>query len=182
MYIEQQLDAWMRDDLERMKALQAHRELHLPDSWLAAGFVRNLAWDRLHGFHQATPLNDVDVIYYQSHDLREEADLTIQNALVQRCPDISWEVKNQARMHLRNHDRPYDNALDAMHYWPEKETACAVRLADDGTLEWSSAFGLQHLFDLTISHNPNRQQEVFLSRIAKKQWLKVWPKLSVVTG
>lgn len=35
---------------------------------------------------------------------------------------LGLPVKNQARMHLRNGDRPYQSATDAMRYWPETAT------------------------------------------------------------
>lgn len=28
--------------------------------WIAAGFVRNLVWDKLHGFSSMTALDDID--------------------------------------------------------------------------------------------------------------------------
>lgn len=46
--------AWIRQDRWRMAALRQAREAALPDWWLAAGFVRNLVWDRLHGYTTAT--------------------------------------------------------------------------------------------------------------------------------
>ena len=47
-----------------MKALEALATLDLPDAWIAAGFLRNLVWDYLHGYKTMTPLNDLDVIYF----------------------------------------------------------------------------------------------------------------------
>ena len=54
-----------KDEL-RMTLLRAHHELSLPDSCIAAGFVRNLVWDYFHAYQEITPLNDVDVVYTQS--------------------------------------------------------------------------------------------------------------------
>ncbi|MEE9480708.1 MAG: nucleotidyltransferase family protein, partial [Kiloniellales bacterium] len=63
---EQQLCAWIAEDPWRMDCLAALAALALPDAWIGAGFVRNLAWDRLHGFAAATPLADVDVLIFDS--------------------------------------------------------------------------------------------------------------------
>ena len=57
------IEAMLRRDKQRMRLLQAVRALQLPDCFIAAGFVRNMVWDALHDY-PLTPLNDVDVIYY----------------------------------------------------------------------------------------------------------------------
>lgn len=51
---------WIADDPLRMRALQLAREQDLPDWCIAAGFVRNLGWDKLHGSETPTPLEDID--------------------------------------------------------------------------------------------------------------------------
>ena len=52
---------WLREDEARMAALKVLAAVAPSDAWLAAGFVRNLVWDRLHGYSVSTPLNDLDV-------------------------------------------------------------------------------------------------------------------------
>ncbi len=66
-----------------------------------------------------------------------------------------------------------------MHYWPEKETAIAVRVLETGELECISAFGLNSLFNLQLSHNPQRDKAVFNQRVKSKAWLKQWPLLTI---
>ncbi len=73
---------------------------------LAAGFVRNLVWDRLHGL-VATPFTDIDVIYFDPADLSRETENRYEAELRILAPEYPWSVKNQARMHLRNGDKPY---------------------------------------------------------------------------
>ncbi len=63
---QQQIIQWIEQDEMRMLALRTARQLTLNDWCLAAGFVRNLIWDRLHGFSHSSPLNDIDVIYFNS--------------------------------------------------------------------------------------------------------------------
>lgn len=58
----EELIALIKEDRMRTEALGHVSELSLPQCYIAAGFVRNLVWDSLHGL--ATPLNDVDVIYF----------------------------------------------------------------------------------------------------------------------
>jgi len=56
----------------RLNALECVRLLNLPDCYLAAGFVRNLVWDFLHQMPSPTPLNDVDVIYFDANESNPE--------------------------------------------------------------------------------------------------------------
>ena len=167
----------MRADAQRMKMLTAVASLNLPDCYIAAGFVRNLVWDHLHGFDQ-TPINDVDVIYFDgSQSLNPDR---IQKQLSALLPDIHWQVKNQAVMHARNGDAPYLDSQHAMAHWPEKETAIAVRLVDVDKIEVCAPFGAQSLFMGHISHNQKRSLEIFDKRVASKHWLGTWPQLKVV--
>ena len=58
------IQQWLVNDSQRMQALHIAGSCNLPDWCLAAGFVRNLVWDQLHGYPQPTPLNDFDFIYF----------------------------------------------------------------------------------------------------------------------
>ena len=53
-----------------MDVLRVVRQHQLPDSWVGAGFVRRKVWDNLHGFEEPTPLNDIDVLFFNPNDLR----------------------------------------------------------------------------------------------------------------
>ena len=167
-------------DKNRWEALKALRSLNLENGYIAAGFLRNLVWDHLHNKKTPTPLNDVDVIYFCLQKNNPAFDIDIEKRLKNNYPGVNWQVRNQAIMHKRNGDSPYKNIEHAMSYWPEKETAVAVRLTPDDQLEFTSAFSLDILYALTISYNPARSQALFRQRIAAKQWLSIWPKLNVV--
>ncbi len=160
-----------------MAVLSAVASLNLPDWYVAAGFVRNLVWDHLHGFNN-TPLNDVDVIYFdEAENLSSES---IRSQLFKQMPGVNWEVKNQAVMHRRNGDIPYTDSTDAMTYWPEKETAIGVRLSDSGVVEVSAPFGTDSLFSGRITHTPKRSKAVFSERVQSKSWLLKWQQIKVV--
>jgi hypothetical protein len=60
------------------------------------------------------PLNDIDVIYFDSADVSRETEQEIDDRLDQLFPGQRFSVKNQARMHLRNGDSPYRSSADAM--------------------------------------------------------------------
>ena len=161
-----------------MNVLSIVHSLFLPDCYVAAGFLRNLVWDSIHSSN--TKLNDIDIVFYDKSDLDNVSAKLISKKLNQKYPDFKWEAKNQAFMHIRNGDDPYKGTLDAMSYWPEKETAIGATLSDDGSIYIVSAFGLESLFNGKVSHNKKRSKDVFLNRVNTKKWLETWPKLHLV--
>ncbi|MEC4726924.1 nucleotidyltransferase family protein [Shewanella sp. D64] len=185
---EVQLTAWIRQDPLRMRALQLVQVLHLPQGFIAAGFVRNLVWDRLHGVECNRLLADIDVIYFNPSDISAAADKAYELELRELAPELPWSVKNQARMHIRNDDAPYLSSLDAMSYWPEQETAVGVMLhtgaiaekgkCDDG-IKLVSAFGFESLFNLKLTPNNKRSLALFEARLADKKWAVYYPKLII---
>ncbi len=176
----QRITTWLGEDPVRCRLLAVLADLRLPDAWLAAGFVRNLVWDRLHGYPEPTPLADLDVIYFDPVDCRPERERDIERALSERAPGWPWSVKNQARMHERNADPPYRDSLDAMAHWPEVETALAARLTPAGNVEVVSPFAQSGLFALHLTPNPWRPRpEAVRQRLATKGWLERWPRLQV---
>jgi len=162
-------------DKFRVELLTVVSSLNLPDCYIAAGFVRNLVWDYLHGF-QPTALNDVDVIYFSKSVIDEDAALTVLNSA---CPRVKWQLKNQALMHERNLDPPYESSVHAMAYWPELETAVGAKLDDNGEVIVASPFNIGAIFNGFITHNIKRNESVFLQRVTEKKWLENWPMLRI---
>lgn len=173
------MESWLSADALRMSVLAEVKALNLPDAFVAAGFIRNLVWDKLHSLPM-TSLNDVDVIYFDPEEMFNASEIEAKLRVFN--PALNWEVKNQAIMHLRNGDAPYQSSVDAMRYWPEKETAIGVRLLQDNSFEWVAAFGIESLFQLHVTHNPARTKEIFLNRVHRKEWLVQWPNLRVITS
>ena len=167
-----------RDKL-RLQALDCVQQLNLPQCYLAAGFVRNLVWDHLHRYTQSTPLNDVDVIYFDANETVSDKYKEYESILNKLMPQLHWEVRNQAFMHRRNGDLRYKSTLEAMGHWPEKETAVAVRKLTSGQFECIAAFGFDSLFNLQITYNDKRHYQIFKNRVESKGWLKLWPNLVV---
>lgn len=174
--------ALIQKDKLRLAALDCVQQLTLPQCYLAAGFVRNLVWDHLHHYAVATPLNDIDVIYFDAHESTPDKFKEYELTLNKLMPARNWQVRNQALMHTRNGDQPYASTLDAMGHWPEKETALAVQKDATGELHCIAAFGVDSLFNLQITPNPKRQHAVFEKRVTSKGWLTHWPHLTVATN
>ena len=180
---QQQICEWIAADPLRMRALAIARTLDLPDWCLAAGFVRNLVWDRLHRFETPTVMNDIDLIYFDAAHTDPQHEREIEERLRHQAPDLPWSVRNQARMHERNGDAPYRSTLDAMRYWVEVETAVGVRLLAGESMEMLAPFGLDSLLAQNITPNPQRYKPAdFAARLSKKNWLCIWPELQVNIG
>ena len=172
--------ALLKRDPIRVDALNYVFQMQLPECYIAAGFVRNLVWDALHDFESNTPLNDVDVIYFDPDEANPDTYLEYEAYLKSCMPTLNWKVRNQAQMHLRNGDTPYLSSEHAMSHWPEKETAVGVRKTGVNQYEVISAFGFNSLFGCCITHNPKRSQDIFENRLQSKAWLSRWPALKVV--
>ncbi len=172
--MKSQLISLLLSDKNRVEMLQAVKMLDLPEGWIGAGFIRNLVWDYLHGF-SPSPLSDVDVIYFDRD--KNLSDSSVESQLQRMVPAVNWQARNQAVMHVRNNHEPYSDIEDAISYWPEKETAIAVRLTSFGVIEVIAPFGLESLFAGEISRNPQSSIDLFEERVLGKQWLHRWPKL-----
>lgn len=172
------LEAMLTADTARMRALEAVRSLDLPDCWIGAGFVRSLVWDRLAGCAMATPLSDVDVVWFSAGAASDADDLQLERQLYGIEPGIPWSVKNQARMHVRNGDRPYLSTSDALTHWPETVTAVAVRLGSDGEIQILAPYGLDDLFAGRVRATPRfeiEKRSILEARWRAKQWHLRWP-------
>jgi uncharacterized protein len=128
-----------------------------------------------------TPLNDVDVLYFDLDDLREETEKSHETILKNQLNEYNWSVKNQARMHIRNQENPYLSVSDAMKKWPETVTAIGLYLNKEGDLEVISPHGLIDLFDLVIRRSLfYKKSDYFYTRVQSKKWLKIWPQLRLI--
>jgi hypothetical protein len=176
------LQTLIASDAGRMRVLRIVRELGLPDCWVAAGFVRNRVWDHAHGRAPSPLPQDIDVIWFEPSACDARRDAGLEAALRERDGALAWSVKNQARMHARNGDRPYRSAVDAMRYWPETATAVGVRLGAREEIEVAAPLGLDDLFSLVV--RPTRRfvsdkRAVYLDRLRSKNWQDTWPRLTV---
>ena len=168
-------DSWM------MEVLATARGVQLPDWWISAGFVRSKVWDDLHGYSQRTPLGDVDLIYFDATNTREETEKVMETDLRELAPDVPWSVKNQARMHVINGQAPYTSSVDAMSRYPETATAVGVRLLDDGEVELAAPWGVDDLMGMIVRPTPDfdgrrpHLRREYERRVRKKAWPSRWP-------
>jgi hypothetical protein len=165
-------DKWM------IEVLEIARSLELNDCWIGAGFFRNKVWDFKHN-KARTPLNDIDIIYFDKSKTTAEDDFEIENKLKLAHPGINWSVRNQSRMHLRNNHKAYKNCEDAISYWPETATAIAVRLGENNQVEYIAPYGLSDLFNLIVKPTPKTDIDIFNNRVENKRWKTIWEMLTI---
>lgn len=165
---------------ERVSIVDAVSELALPDVWVSAGLVRNTIWDHFHGKRCLTPLNDVDVVYFDA-DSSEVNNRRMETYLSSRFPQYRFSVKNQAMMHARNGHQRYLSSKDALSYWTETCTAIGV-IRKHGSWQVLAPYGLDDLMGLVV--RPTIQSSKYLAlveeRIRAKRWIETWPKLQIV--
>jgi uncharacterized protein len=168
-------------DTLRMECLRAVSSLNLPDCFLGAGFLRNAIWDSLHNKVEMTPLNDVDVVYFDAENISCKTEQRITAELKVLVPSMNWEVRNQARMHVKHNDQPYRNTTDAISRWVEIPTCVGVRLDMEEHLVFTAPFGLAHNWALNVEINPKRAiPDIFYQRIEEKNWQRIWPLLKII--
>ncbi|MGG1514261.1 nucleotidyltransferase family protein [Paenibacillus oryzisoli] len=173
-----QSDEWMMTILHNAKSLQ------LPDWWVCAGFVRAKIWDTLHGFAERTPLPDVDVVYYDTSDLREEVEKELEKQLEQINSSVPWSVKNEARMHVMHSIPPYSSSVDAISKFTETATALGISLNERDEVILAAPCGVEDVLHLVLRPTPHcaetpERVHKFEERIAKKNWLNIWDRLRI---
>ena len=176
----QKLRQLIAADAHLMSLLRAARALDLPDWCIAAGAVRNLVWDTLHGFTRRNLPSDIDLLFFDAVQARDENQ--IERELQQLAPEVRWEAVNQATIHLYNRDRAYVSTADALSRWAETATAVGVYLTADDGIEIVAPLGLDDLFDIIA--RPNLQApdaaRVYRERLQSKGWQARWPRLQVL--
>src|SRR5260370_42459752 len=170
---EDDLRDLIRSEAWLMGVLHAARTCDPPHWAVGAGVLRSLVWGHLHHRQQRRPPADVDLAYFDSSDLRPEAERAWESCLKQLLPEITWEVKNQAAVHVWYQRRfgyalpPLQSVQDAVATWPETAAAVAVRLLRDHSLTIMALCGLADLFQLVLRRNPTR---VSLKEFRRRYW------------
>ncbi len=180
MYQQKSTEILKTDEL-RMACLESAKLLGLKDWYIGAGFVRNAIWDHLHNKSQSTPLNDVDLVYFDSSDTSLTTEKSLEAQLQSHLAEVKWQVRNQARMHLKHNHQPYRDTSHAISHWPEIPTCVGVRLDPDSTFLFTAPFGLEQNWSLVVKPNIRRihHSELFNSRVRDKGWATIWPGLVI---
>lgn len=178
---ETQLIDIIKNDDNIISILKTVEKLKLNDAWVAAGLIRNKVWDVLHNIN--TPINDIDVIYFDSTDTSWETEKDIEKKLEILMPNLPWSVKNQARMHLKNGFDSYTCSFDGVAHFTEIPTAIAVKMCNS-ELEIMAPYGLEDLFEKIVKPTPYYQNNsklhsIYIERMQEKKWDDIWIELYV---
>ncbi len=170
-----------------MGIIVAVGSLHLPDWAVAAGVIRNVVWDHLHEYTQRTPVADVDVPYFDRTDLAPEGEEVAELELSRLVPEVHWDIKNQAAVHLWYPRRfglrvpPFTSLEDAIAHNPETCVCVGARLHQGEGLDVIAPLGLEDLFDMVLRLNPRRATpDLFRKRLEEKRITIRWPLVRVV--
>jgi hypothetical protein len=185
--LQPRLVAIVRSSSMLMRALRAARAVDPPDWLIGAGVIRNLVWDHRLGRKHPTPLKDVDLIFFDPASLEREREESVREAVARRAPDIPWDVKNQAAVHLWYPEvfgstvEPLSSSADAVGTWPETATSVAVRLLPDDGIDVIAPCGLEDLFGLVCRRNPRRVTiHEYRRRVSAKRINERWPGVQIV--
>ena len=184
MKTEADVAAFLEDQAYFLRALDHVTQLDLADCWISAGFIRNAVWDHLSGFAPAPQqTDDVDVLFFEPADLSRKGELEAERVLAELSPDYDWQVRNQARMHLKNGDEPYRDTEDGLRHFLETATAIGARL-NGGRVEVIAPYGVDDLTTLTLrpTASGRARPHEFNERVDRKGWRQRWPKLSVIAA
>jgi hypothetical protein len=172
-----------------MLVLRAVRDERIPDPWIGAGVLRDLVWGERYGTgFLPGEVRDVDVAFFDPHDLSRANDDRVTERLQRRLPAVPWEAKNQAAVHTWYPTKfggpavePLTSISDAVGTWPETATAVAIRLGIDDTIEICAPLGTADLLNGVWRRNPRRVDiQRSLARLARHQPATRWPRVSVI--
>ncbi|KAA9240064.1 nucleotidyltransferase family protein [Aerococcus urinae] len=171
---------------ELMELLKIIRSFKLPDAWLCAGCLRNYLWDYFShaDLNKSIYFSDIDVIFYDKNISYQET-FNIEKTIKERYPYYNWEVRNQYDMHKHSpHSKRYTSSKDAVSKFPEKCTAIAARLDENGQVECYAPYGYEDIIHFKVSPTPHfladsDRLRIYQERVTKKNWQKTWPQLSI---
>lgn len=171
---------------ELITLLEIIYSFQLNDCWLCAGTIRNYIWNYLSTGNIDSNINssDIDVIFFDKN-ISYEQTVAIENKIKMQYPQYNWEIKNQYYMNIHSpNTQKYISSKDAVAKFPEKCTAIAIRLDNNHELELFTPYGIDDLINFKISPTPHystdkERQLVYNERIKKKNWIKLWPNISI---
>lgn len=178
------LEAALRRNDALWQIIRSFDEIGLPDGWLVAGAVAQTIWNVVLGRPADAGIKDADIVYFDPHDLSQEAELKEEIRLRGRFAPLGLklDVKNEARVHLWYEEKfgypilPYRSAAAAIATFPTTATSIGVRW-ESARLECCAPYGLDDLLGLIV--RPNKVQitpAIYQEKLAR--WRVEWPELT----
>jgi hypothetical protein len=185
--LQARLIEMIRSSSMLMRALRVARTVDPPDWLIGGGAIRERVWNHLHRSAHLAPSKDVDLAFFDPVLLGSEREWSVQKAVMAQALDISWDVTNQAAVHLWYPEvfgvevEPLTCSADAVATWPETATAIAIRLLGDDRIQVIAPCGLDDLFGLICRRNPRRvTEEQYRRRVERMQIAKRWPQVQIL--
>lgn len=178
--------AILRADALAWDALRRARDAALPDWWIVSGALYQAAWNAALGHPSGYGVKDVDLFYFDDHDLSYAAEDRAIGRLSLLFGGLAApiEIRNQARVHLwypTRFGQPYPKlrrSTDALMRFASRTHAVAARLEPSDAITVVAPFGLADVFALRVTPNavfPNRETyETKAARIAA-----LWPSVAI---
>lgn len=183
--LENQLKDIIQESLWFMQVLYTARDMNFSSWCIGAGAIRNLVWDHLHHYSQASYLSDVDLAYFDPNE-GINVEHEHQAVISQKLPHIPWEVTNQAYVHYWFEEyfghavAPITSLESAVATWPEYTTSIGVFLTSQDQIQIIAPYGLEDLFSMYVRRNPKRVTiETYRQRILSKRYHERWPKVTI---
>lgn len=180
------LETSLRNSPAVSRVLDQWAELAIPHCWLAAGVVVQSYWNDRHRFPPIYGISDVDLVYFDSQDLTENAESCHASRIgdLHQSLGIKIDVKNEARVHLWYESRfgfpikAYTSVESAIETFPTTAGAIGVR-PKGNRLEAFAPFGFDDLMNLIV--RPNKRQitrTIYADKV--NRWMSLWPRLNVI--
>ena len=161
-------------------------EVALPNCWVVAGVIVQSYWNAVHQLPPLHGVSDVDLVYFDPHDLTETSESCHAFRIGELFDDlcVRFDVKNEARVHLWYEGqfgysiRPYTSSEDAIDTFPTTAGAVGIRPARDA-IESYASFGFDDLMNLVV--RPNKRQitrAIYTNKVLR--WRELWPLLEII--
>lgn len=180
--LETQFLTIIENDQWLMNLLRKASTLGLKSWAIAAGAVRSSVWDHLHGFKEKVPPSDIDFIFYDSVNVDPRYEAMVEEILCELVPNVKWEAVNQATIHRYNSEEPYPSLEYAISRWAETATAVGVYLNSNGKLRYHAPHGIDDLMNMVFRPHlvTPKSKEVYIHRIATKDFQSKWPRIKII--
>ena len=168
-----------------MAAFRTARDLDLPDWWIVSGAIYQQVWNHLTDRPDMHGVNDIDLFYFDPDTSYEAEDAVIRRASPRFAPSPPVEIRNQARVHLWYEQHfgtaypPLTNCREAIDRFACRTHCVGLRLLDDDSFTLYAPFGLDDIFAMRITPNPDRDNRRTHETKAARQ-KAIWPELEII--
>ncbi len=146
-----------------LEVIKATETLGLPNCFVAGACIAQTYWNLHHGFSPEMYIKDIDMVYFDAHDLSEKSEASHQQRVQTHFAHlpIPLDIKNEARVHLWYEQKfgyeiaPYGSSEQAIDTFPITAGCIGIR-KEAGDYMIYAPFGYDDLFNYIV--RPNKKQ------------------------